>query len=255
MPSRTGAKRQAEISAEVLQQLNLGVLESATLVEGLAVDFGVLMQAVHPQTSLTSLERLRQERSITKRMILAGEILFQEWGLSGVDQLQQHQSDTVRGWAAYVLAQDPHLALPERLERIQPFANDAHFGVREWAWLALRPWIGREIETAIDGLSVWTRSESANLRRFAVESTRPRGVWCSHIQALKDKPALGLPLLDPLKSDRSRYVQDSVANWLNDAGKSQPQFVRDLCQRWQEASQSRETAYICKRASRSLEQV
>ncbi len=252
MAPRSGVKQRADIPPEILQQLNAGILESATLAEGLAVNFVTLMTSVVPEISQGSLQRLQQEPSITKRMKLAGEILFESGGVAGVEQLQLHPSDTVRAWGAYVLAQDSDLSLPERLALIRPFADDAHFGVREWAWMATRPWLVQDLETGIPILSRWTGSDSAHLRRFAVEITRPRGVWCSHIQTLKDQPALGMPLLEPLKQDPSRYVQDSVANWLNDAGKSQPQFVRDLCNRWQHESQSKATAYICKRALRRL---
>jgi 3-methyladenine DNA glycosylase AlkC len=68
----------------------------------------------------------------------------------------------------------------------------------------------------------------------------------------KANPAAGLAVIEPLKADMSRYVQNSVANWLNDAGKSDAVFVRQVVKRWQRESASASTAYIVKRAVRSL---
>ncbi len=96
------------------------------------------------------------------------------------------------------------------------------------------------------------RDPDPNIRRCATEATRPRGVWSAHIEALKQSPELGLGILEPVRSDPSRYVQRSVANWLNDASKSRPDWVREVCQRWTEESPTTETAWTVNHALRTL---
>jgi 3-methyladenine DNA glycosylase AlkC len=118
---------------------------------------------------------------------------------------------------------------------------------------AVRKNIIQNLDESISILSDWTASEDENIRRFASEATRPRGVWCEHIKELKENPTSALPILEPLKSDPSRYVQNSAGNWLNDAGKTQPGFVRELCKRWLKESDTKETKYIVKRTLRTID--
>ena len=101
-------------------------------------------------------------------------------------------------------------------------------------------------------LSGWASSKDENIRRFTTESIRPRGVWCKHIERLKTEPELALPVLEKLKTDSSKYVQDSVGNWLNDASKTSPDFVEDLCERWQSESANKHTEKIIRKALRTL---
>ena len=74
----------------------------------------------------------------------------------------------------------------------------------------------------------------------------------AHIASLKREPGKALPILSSLRADPSNYVQDSVANWLNDAAKDQPAFVRDLCTQWLQGTSTDATRRICQRAQRNL---
>ena len=78
------------------------------------------------------------------------------------------------------------------------------------------------------------------------------GLPVEQIEALKSEPWRGLPLLEPLRADDSRYVQNSVANWLNDAAKTQPQWVQQVCERWSRDGGKAATQYIVRRAQRSI---
>ena len=167
--------------------------------------------------------------------------------------LATHTSDTVRCWACYCISKNEKLTLKQKLEQIKPFAADAHFGVREITWLSVRPILAKKIDETISILSTWAISTNENVRRFASEASRPRGVWCEHIDILKQKPELALSIIEPLKNDSSLYVQNSVANWLNDASKTQPLFVKNICATWEKESKTKETAYIVKKAMRTIE--
>lgn len=248
------AKKVSDIDPMRLEQLNTGKSETATLTECLAVDFSTLLGKSFPKLSKKSISRMSAAShcGITQRMALAAELLYEHLGETALEQLSAHTSDTVRGWSCYILGNTLDIPLDKRLRAIRPLANDAHFGVREWSWLAMRPHIAAHLSEAIAILAAWTGDSSERLRRFASEATRPRGVWCAHLTDLKHHPETALPILEPLKSDSSIYVRNSVGNWLNDAAKSQPKWVKELCDRWKTESDNSSTAYICSRALRSI---
>lgn len=240
------------ISAARKHELDTGLVASTHLAECLAVDFATLLQtvAVLPDAGVQCM-RDAASKGITQRMALAATLL-REAGQGRVTHWQLHPSDTVRGWACYLIGSDATLGLAEKLQAIQPLADDDHFGVREWAWLAVRADLVAAPLQALTLLLRWVDEASPYLRRFACEALRPRGVWATHISVFKEQPQHALPLLEALANDPERYVQDSVGNWLNDASKTQPEWVRDLCARWQREHSSAANAYIRKRAQRSL---
>jgi 3-methyladenine DNA glycosylase AlkC len=260
---RKGARSTKDIPTDILQQLNRGQIETANLVEWLAVDQELLLENLLKQNKRTDylnpvLTRIGQLKKQTVNTIneAIGTGLF-ELATQHNDEdflaiMSTHTADLVRCWATYTIGKNGHLNIRELLEKIQPFSADKHFGVREICWMAVRPKIAQNLSKSIEILSGWTISEDENIRRFTTEATRPRGVWCEHIDELKQNPELALSILEPLKSDQAKYVQDSVGNWLNDASKTQAGFVAELCKRWEKESNTKETKYITKKALRTL---
>ncbi|NML43151.1 DNA alkylation repair protein [Ramlibacter sp. G-1-2-2] len=260
---RKGAARIALIPPEVLLALNAGAIPTVNLNEFLALDLPLLAANVAQHIGLEpQAERLQDTLAMlpafppVKRHSHVARA-FYDLAEPRVDRdaiahaLATHASDVARCWAAQWVA-FARMPLPEKLQAVFRFAADPHFGVREMAWMAVRDEIAGDVETAVCLLAPWATHPDPNIRRFASEATRPRGVWCAQIDALKAEPWRGLPLLQPLRADASRYVQNSVANWLNDAAKTQPEWVDRVCEEWAASDASPATAYIVKRARRSM---
>lgn len=256
---RKGARSQKDISPDILDQLNRGLIESANLTEWLSVDHTCLIKNVLPpefrEKCLSVVDNL-QSKSTMSVIKAIGEFLYntlkQNYGVSLFEELKVHKSDSVRCWAAYIVGFNTLLSIHQKLEQIQVFAADSHFGVREISWMAVREDVTKYLDEAIPILQEWSTHSDPNIRRFASESIRPNGVWCKKIDRLKLNPEIALGILENLKSDPSKYVQDSVANWLNDASKTRPDFVSGLCEKWSKDSPTKETQYIIKRALRSI---
>jgi 3-methyladenine DNA glycosylase AlkC len=260
---RTGARSISEIPKNIREALNRGEIASANLVEWLAVDQQRLLEHVLSGLNLSMWLPVINARvvalknpSVNTRGRAIGETfadLVQTNARADVlSKLRQHPADSVRIWMAYCTSALSYDNLNARLEAMRTFATDAHFGVREIAWMAMRPFITVELDLSLQLLAPWVLDRDEAIRRFATEATRPRGVWCAHIDRLKAEPELALHLLDPLVEDPSKYVRDSVANWLNDASKTRPDFVISVCARWRECYTSKEAAYTCRRALRTL---
>ncbi|MGG5210945.1 DNA alkylation repair protein [Chryseobacterium sp. MIQD13] len=261
---RKGARSIKDIPDDILEQLNRGEIETANLTEWLAVDQKVLLENLllqndRPEYLDPVLENVNQLKKTTVNTVNEAigitllDLSIQNQDENFLSKLSVHRADLVRCWAAYATGRDPAFDIKTKLKAIQSFASDSHFGVREICWMAVRPDISKNLTESLLILSEWTKHDDENIRRFASEATRPRGVWCSHINELKQNPGLGLDILEPLRSDPSKYVQDSIGNWLNDASKSQPEFVTEICDEWLRESPTKETAYIVRKALRTIQ--
>ncbi len=266
--NRKGAVRVADIPVQVLAALNAGEVATVNLVEFLAIDLAQLATHVARHMGLDPKAERLQDTLATlhsfKPMQRHGHIARALYDLTTAhpqrdlvaNALATHSSDIARSWASHWLTCS-NQSLAEKLLAVRPFAADSHFGVREMAWMSVRNDVIADLDNALLLLQPWVTDEDANIRRFACELTRPRGVWCAQIEVLKAQPWKAQELLDPLRSDPSRYVQNSLANWLNDASKSQPKWVEKLCTQWlaqrQGSVAGKATDYIVRRARRTLD--
>jgi 3-methyladenine DNA glycosylase AlkC len=258
--NRPAARRRSDVPPIVRNALNQGWIEARNLVEWLCVDRIELLMNLSKEhrwnldfahnlnpNSLAKLSKIQQSKQIAKSLAELFHATSPE-----IQLLLTHPSDVAREWGALIIGLWHDMPFPRRLAWIKPLADHDNAGTREFAWMALRHLVAENPIQTIEKLVPWTGSRSERLRRFASEITRPRGVWCPHIQLLKDSPEIALPILEPLLADSSLYVRNSVANWLNDASKSQPQWVLDLTNQWLYSSPTPETKYIVRRALRTL---
>jgi 3-methyladenine DNA glycosylase AlkC len=262
---RKGSPHYAGIPAEVRHALSIGAIPTVNLTEFLAIDLPLLTRSVAQHIGiaptherlhdtlamLDAFKPLKRHDHIARALYDITATLPQPQPDRIANALAQHPSDVARCWAA-TWVKFSGLNLQDKLQAIRRFAADPHFGVREIAWMAVRDAVIAQLDEAVTLLTPWVHDADDNIRRFASELTRPKGVWCPQIDALKRDPQRALALLHPLKADPSRYVQNSVANWLNDASKSQPAWVCGVCDAWLQESDSPHTAYIVRGALRSL---
>jgi 3-methyladenine DNA glycosylase AlkC len=97
---------------------------------------------------------------------------------------------------------------------------------------SIRPYIARDPERTFAVLRGWTRDPSAHVRRLVSEGTRLRLPWAGRVAWLDANPERVLELLELLRDDPSTLVRRSVANNLNDLGKTHPDLLYRTCAAW-----------------------
>lgn len=256
---RKGPRSLKNIDSEVVKYLNKGLVETKNLMEWLAADQMVLLTVVLQElgkedwldTFKSAYQNQRKPTANSNAKAIGATFGILTKDSTIYDVLKKHTSDLVRCWACW--AESLHYDDTKNLlKAMQPYAADKHFGVREVVIFATKERLIEDLDTTIKTLVIWAEQADENVRRFAAEAIRPIGVWTKKIPVLQENPSLALKVLKPLNSDSSKYVRDAVGNWLNDASKSQPVWVQNVCDQWKKESSSKETAYIIKRGLRTI---
>ena len=141
---RKGARSIKEIPPEVLIALESGQIETANLVEWLAINPYTLLKSLLHQQALFSDQKRHVETLMSqaaKGVNARQRHIAEFWYGLHVAYPQRkllelgksHASDTVRAWTTYSLIHAPHNSFKSRLEALERWASGPHFGVREVA--------------------------------------------------------------------------------------------------------------------------
>ncbi len=116
---------------------------------------------------------------------------------------------------------------------------------------AIRPFLKRFPDETLKFFHSCLNDQSAHIRRWVSEGSRPLLPWGMKLDNILQQPHLTAPLLEALKDDDSQYVRRSVANHLNDFSRTQSQFLVDLAKNWWDEANTTRTQLI-KHACRTL---
>ena len=97
---------------------------------------------------------------------------------------------------------------------------------------AIRPFIQKYPKKSLKQMLRWSKNHNFHVRRLSSEGGRPRLPWASKLQQFIDDPTPLLPILENLKDDTSKYVQNSVANCINDFIKDNRPSAEVLIESW-----------------------
>jgi 3-methyladenine DNA glycosylase AlkC len=117
---------------------------------------------------------------------------------------------------------------------------------------AIRPLLRENPAPVLDTLEKWSKDGNVQLRRLASESIRLRLPWAKKITVFIDEFERCKGILSNLRHDKSKFVQKSVGNNINDLYKDCPEKASEIINEWQSANPTKETGWIISHGMRSL---
>lgn len=117
---------------------------------------------------------------------------------------------------------------------------------------AIRPFIVENKKKTLAQMKKWSKNSNKHVRRLSSEGGRPRLPWATKLDTFIENPTPLIPILSNLKKDKSKYVQKSVANCLNDILKDNLEIGKRVIEDWLSQDHTRETKWIIKHSLRNL---
>jgi len=116
----------------------------------------------------------------------------------------------------------------------------------------IRPYIEADQKRTLAQMKKWSKDKNSHVRRLSCEGLRPRLPWASKLDFFIENPKPIIPILNQLKDDKSKYVQKSVANCINDILKDNVELGKAMIEDWNCTDIGKERKWIIKHALRNL---
>lgn len=116
----------------------------------------------------------------------------------------------------------------------------------------IRPFIETYPEKTLSVMEGWSKNSNPHIRRLSCEGCRPRLPWAKKLDRFISNPQAIIPILNNLKDDKSKYVQKSVANSINDILKDNRKIGMQIIEDWKQGNISKERKWIIKHSLRNL---
>jgi 3-methyladenine DNA glycosylase AlkC len=117
---------------------------------------------------------------------------------------------------------------------------------------AIRPLLKSEPEETMKTMIQWSKDENVHVRRLASEGVRISLPWSKKIYVAIDEFENYKTILTNLKNDKSKFVQKSVGNNLNDLYKEFPEKANEIINEWNKDNPEKETIWIINHGLRSV---
>lgn len=117
---------------------------------------------------------------------------------------------------------------------------------------AIRPLLKEHPKQTLEVMKKWSTDESAHVRRLSSEGIRIRLPWGEKVYAYQEYFADYRAIWENLKSDKSKFVQKSVANGMNDLIKEDRDLGVKILKEWIVDEPTKETKWIVKHSLRWL---
>ena len=117
---------------------------------------------------------------------------------------------------------------------------------------AIRPYLEAHEKETLAVMTKWSKDTNKHIRRLSSEGGRPRLPWAKKIDKFVIDPRPLIPILKNLRNDKSKYVQKSVANCLNDILKDNIKIGKQVIEDWTIGELSKQRKWIIKHSLRNL---
>ena len=117
---------------------------------------------------------------------------------------------------------------------------------------AVRTLLANNPKETTETMIKWSKDENVHVRRLASEGIRISLPWAKKSYAAITEFENYKIILTNLRNDKSKFVQKSVGNNLNDLYKEFPEKANDIMEEWKKEPLSKETMWIINHGLRSL---